>query len=793
MPILTSLKQDVRCGQLLTQPSADCAVSGEWIYMTSPQGRSLRWYAIAAAIFAVPPVLALCGIRFPEQPPDPWSTSAVTVANPDQAAGDLAAEPGANVLPSVAVLQADDLLRRDVFTAIAQAVSEIEEALPDCRINWCGDVPSRTGIVLKPRSVVPKTDASDRTWDRAFKELAEHPLVTGHLLSEDGTTMLLLFSDSSETATATIDDILTRHLTPLDIDLRMTGEVIMLRDHQTTMHAWHYYVLGLAGIVVTLCGLMMLRHPRRSLAVAIGPFGALGLAFGWKYFLGLPYNELAAPHVPVFVLVLAFADCLHILLAVEEEYGHTQDYRLATHLAMKRMLRPCFLASLTTSLAFASLMISNQPMVYGFGRNAAVAICVSFLGIVTIMPLAAASCVHRLQPTARGTGRRQNRWIQRPILFGVRHPAVTTIASVLLTIGFLAYSTTTLYPDDRLDLRLNSHEPSYEGLAWCDEKLGGLRQVSVTVTWPEDLSSEQLWDSLTLIQQQVEDSESFSSPLSMLNALQLAPGRTGPRKLRYARRLARDRMADFWDEEQRTAVIEFRVPDKGVQYIQDDLQALRSLLQDEEKTHPGIVTKVGGESLLQSSIVRETINEMSLSVVLASAMILIVIWIAYGRLSYGLYSILPNAFALALTIAVRAWMAPSLDMASACAASICLGIGVDDTIHFLEAMRHAKGRPGSRIQILNAGHLVGRALVVTTFALFCGFATVFVAPLPTHRFFASMVVAMLPAALIGDILILPAVLSWFRDLSAAAPEPEVIDEPAAAEPVTPSAAMSQST
>lgn len=743
--------------------------------MTSSPSRSLRWYLITALIFAVPPVLGLCGIRLPQQPPDQWSETEATVANPNQPQ-DAGASNGGNALPSVAVLQADQLLRRDVFGAIRDAIAEIEKDLPNCRINWCGDAPSRSGLLLRRRSVIPSQDAPDRTWERAFSKLKEHPLVTGHLLSEDGTTMLILFSDSSEAATETISDALTRHLDPLDFSLRMTGEVLMLRDHQTTMHAWHYYVLGLAGIVVTITGLMMLKHPRRSLAVAIGPFGALGLAFGWKHFLGLPYNELSAPHMPVFVLVLAFADCLHILLAVEEEYGPTQDFRLATHRAMKRMLRPCFLTSLTTSLAFASLMISSQPMVHGFGRNAAIAICSSFVGIVTIMPLAAASCVRRLHPTARKTGRRQSRWIQRPILMGVRYPAVTTIASLLMTGGFLYYSATTLYPDDRLDLRLNRNEPSYQGLMQCDEKLGGLRQVTVTVKWPEDISDEHLWDTLTSIQQQIEDCEPFSSPLSMLNAMQLTPGKSGPRKLRYAGRLAKGRMADFWDEEKRIAVIEFRVPDRGVQFIQDELRALESLLESEEALHPGIETDIGGESILQSNIVQTTIREMSLSVGLAGIMIVLVIWMAYGRLSYGLYSILPNLFALMMTVAVRAWMAPSLDIASACAASICLGIGVDDTIHFLEAMRHAKGRPGSRIQILNAGHLVGRALVVTTLALLCGFATVFIAPLPTHRFFASMVVAMLPAALIGDLVILPAVLSLFRDQSGEVVTSEATEE-----------------
>ena len=739
--------------------------------MTSPDSRSLRWYLLTGTLFAIPPVLGLCGIRFQDRPPDPWSSTATTVVNPDeQPDGEADAVQTAelttgNSLPCVAVLQSDRLLRRDVFGAVREAVAEIEPALPDCRINWCGDAPSRKGLLLRPHSVVPSQDASDRLWDQALDELAEHPLVGGHLLSSDGTTLLLLFSDSSAKAVQTIEGILLRHLVPLNVSVRMTGEILMLRDHQSTMRAWHYYVLGFAAIVVTLTGLLLLRAPRRSMAVAAGSIAALGMAFGWQHFLGLPFNELSAPHVPVFVLVLAFADSMHILLAVEEEYSHTRDPKTATRLAMKRMLRPCFLTSLTTSLAFASLMISAQPMVSGFGRNAAIAICVSFVGIVTVMPVAAATCVRKGKPKTRGSGRRQNRWIHRPILIGVKHPAMTTIVSLILTGGFIFYSFSTLYPDDRLDLRLNRSEPSYQGLLQCDTKFGGLRQVTVTITWPEDASNEHIWDLLTSVQQQIADSDSFSEPLSMLNTLRLLPGEQTPRKLRSARRLARGRMAEFWDSERRKAVIEFRVPDRGVQYIHDDIQALRALLKDEERLHRGFKTAVGGESLLQSAIVRTTIGEMSWSVILAAGTILIMIWIAYGRVQYAFYSILPNVFALMLTVAVRAWVAPSLDIASACAASICLGLGVDDTIHFLEALRHAKGRPGSRIRILNAGHLVGRALVVTTFALLCGFATVFIAPLPTHRFFASMVVAMLPAALFGDLVILPALLSLFREPS----------------------------
>ncbi len=735
--------------------------------MTSSQGRSLRWYWVIGLLFALPPLLAVVDVRFSARPADSWWANDLPAdANADRPVD--AAEPTvtleamARVLPCTVVLHSDRLLDREYLITVRRAVEQLREALPDCRVDWCGDAPGRAGLLRRPRSVIPQETADARHWDRVAEQLLEHPLVAGQTLSRSGTTMLLLLSDSRSQTEATARSILSRELKPLNIEYTMTGEALMVRDEQIAMKAWTFPVLGISTLAVALVGLMMLRDPRRSLAVSVGPASALALAFGWDAFLGLPFNELASADMPVFVLVLAFTDSLHILLAVEDEFGRVRDHRVATRLAMKRMLRPCFLTSLTTSLAFASLMLSDQPMVYGFGRNAAIAICVAFVGVVTAMPLAAAECVRRRHPQINHTGARQDRWIRKLILLGVRRPGLIVASFTVLTAILLIYSAGTLYPDDRIDLRLSRAEPSYQGLIQCDEELGGLRQIKVQIEWSEEISEEVVWDTLNAVQQQVEQSASFSEPLSILNALRLLPGEESVRKLRYARRLATGRLEEFWRQEERTAAVEFRVPDRGIQYIEDDLSKLRDLLESKEASQPSLTTIVGGQCLLESSLVRSTIREMSWSVVLAAATILLVIWIAYGRLSFALFAVLPNTFAITFAVAVRAWMIPSLDIASACAASICLGIAVDDTIHFLEAMRHAKGRFGSRVHILRAGHLVGRALVITSISLLFGFGAVFVAPLPTYRFFAMMVVAMLPAALFGDLVILPAILSMFR-------------------------------
>ena len=60
------------------------------------------------------------------------------------------------------------------------------------------------------------------------------------------------------------------------------------------------------------------------------------------------------------------------------------------------------------------------------------------------------------------------------------------------------------------------------------------------------------------------------------------------------------------------------------------------------------------------------------------------------QLIHYLLSLIPNIFPLVATGAMRAFIDTSLDVASACSFAICLGIAVDDTIHFLMRFRHER-------------------------------------------------------------------------------------------------------
>ena len=104
----------------------------------------------------------------------------------------------------------------------------------------------------------------------------------------------------------------------------------------------------------------------------------------------------------------------------------------------------------------------------------------------------------------------------------------------------------------------------------------------------------------------------------------------------------------------------------------------------------------------------------------------------------------------------------ALNIAAVCAFTVCLGIAVDDTIHFLSRFQDEVARgDGTRPAIQRTFLGVGTALVTTTIVLVCGFATVLASQMPAHRIFAGMAVSTIGTALIGDLLLLPAMLDWF--------------------------------
>jgi predicted RND superfamily exporter protein len=88
---------------------------------------------------------------------------------------------------------------------------------------------------------------------------------------------------------------------------------------------------------------------------------------------------------------------------------------------------------------------------------------------------------------------------------------------------------------------------------------------------------------------------------------------------------------------------------------------------------------------------------------------------------------------------------------------VSFGLSLNATVHYLNRLR-LEERPGEdpAVSVARATTLIGPALVLTSLILAFGLGVTILSDLPSLRLFGKLAALTLVAALIGDLLLLPA-------------------------------------
>ena len=195
-------------------------------------------------------------------------------------------------------------------------------------------------------------------------------------------------------------------------------------------------------------------------------------------------------------------------------------------------------------------------------------------------------------------------------------------------------------------------------------------------------------------------------------------------------------------------------------------------LRDEDKQPIEIAAMYTGIVPIVYKAQRSLLTSLIQSILLAFVMISIVMmlllrdWKSGFRrdnlLNFrgGMAAMIPNIFPVIVVFGIMGIYGIKVDIGSMMTASVAMGIAVDDTIHYLTWYRQALGDGKTRKGAIKyAYEKVATAMTQTTLIGGLGLAAfAFSTFTPTQRF-GSLMLFLLAAALIGDLIVLPAVLA----------------------------------
>ena len=607
-----------------------------------------------------------------------------------------------------------------------------------------------------------------------------------------------------------------------DIQVQTTGIPYIQNDIIRTMRAevWSRQPLVAVGMVIFLW--LAFRRFRYAclpfLSVALASIWWLGI----MQMTGGMINVINFSTVTV-ILVIGIGDAIHLVARVEEGLDAKQAPYEALVKGWRAMLPAITLTTITTVIGFVSLGVARVELVRAYGQSAALGIALAWFFTLSVIPALLLIAAPRAPRNRSNESLWLNRVVLPAVSRFVRsHPGKITLVSVSLFAVGLSFATQ-LQPFSRALEEVQSDHPAQQALTQLERQFTGAMPFDIIFDGPRNelLSPENL-ERIAQLQERLDASPAGIKSLSISDMIGSLHGlwqndeagsrQTLPKKYDQIEALISLMSLDddtmtrpFLDDpeaekgsplsseeaEDETITLEdddSMIIDEGDDAIEPVIQSVTALAADrpiglrisalkkdtgsslfskdiewieaELAAWPGSVkgTLTGG-SKLANRAVQAVVVDMMNSLLLAFGLIGLMFIAVLRSWRQGVLAMMPNILPLVLTMGIMTLTGLSLRISTVIIFAMCMGVVVDDTIHFLVRFRQERATKPFDASLDATILHAGRPVVFTTMMLAMGFALLIPSEFNGLKDFGRLSAICISLALIADLFTLPAVLA----------------------------------
>ncbi len=528
-------------------------------------------------------------------------------------------------------------------------------------------------------------------------------------------------------------------------------------------------------LTIILLMLIMTRSVSGSVATFFVMFFAIFAGMGFGGWVGIPLTPPSAI-APVIIMTLAIADSVHILKSIQKALSAGMSKKDAIAEGLRVNFKPVFLTSLTTAVGFLSLNFSDTPPFHDLGNITAIGVSMAFLlsvlflpGLMMLLPMKVREAK---EEAPNPLGKRYGAWVAKnrlPILL------VNLVAALLLGLQI-----PTIELNDEFIGYFDKSIPFRTASEFAMENLTGIYQINF------DMNSGET--------QGIADPEYLQHVENFSNYLRSLPGVDHVNSITDTfKRLNKNMHGD--DESY------YRLPERrdlAAQYlllyemslpygldlnnqIDVDKQSTRVVANLGDMTTAEIIAlttqaetwlientpeqlhTIGSSPVIMfSHISARNVVGMAKGTLLAFVIISLIMIVALKSVKYGLLSLIPNITPMLLAYGIWALLVGQAGFVIAIVGSVCLGIAVDDSVHFLSKYQLARKEKelNAHEAIQYAFQNMGGALVLTSVLLVVGFGVLTLSTFKMNFILGALSALTITLALIVDFTLLPAVLAY---------------------------------
>jgi predicted RND superfamily exporter protein len=634
-----------------------------------------------------------------------------------------------------------------------------------------------------PAALFPPDLPRGEAYDRLIERVKQNEIIRGKLLSEDGELALIVLAlDPAVVEGKGLSDVVGEIRKTAEEDFagsplraQLSGVPVMQLEIRNAVERDRLLYNALGFLAGCLIAIVCFRRVSFMIMAGAPPLIAILLALGALGWLEFRLNMFLNVMTPL-IMVMAFSDSMQLTFAARALLISGENKFEAMRKAINIVGPACVLTHGTATLSFIALLFSSSQLIRTFGAAGIVSTAIAFVAVVTLMPLLGVLLVRdeakfaakvRVADPAIAALVRLCSAVAGHI---VRRPGLYSLVSVLV-VAALAFVYANLEPRYRLADQVPDREQAVSASKRIDAKLTGANPIDVLIEFPK---GKALYDSETLqtigeVHAIVEKQAGVGNVLSLETLRRWLAEKAGTSDVailkQYVDVLPEHLTRRFVSAEQDAVVVSGRIPDIDASRLLPVIQTLNAELNAVRSRHPGYEIAVTGLAAIAARNSADMISRLSLALTAEIIFVAAFIGLAFRSPFVMAVSILPGIFPIVTSGAVLAAMGEGMQFASIVALTVSFGLGLSATIHYLNRLRleYVPGEDAGR-GVERATILVGPALILTSVVLACGLAVTVFSDLPSLRLFGWLSAFAMIAALVGDLLILPATVMFLRIL-----------------------------
>ncbi|AEF83225.1 efflux RND transporter permease subunit [Leadbettera azotonutricia] len=172
---------------------------------------------------------------------------------------------------------------------------------------------------------------------------------------------------------------------------------------------------------------------------------------------------------------------------------------------------------------------------------------------------------------------------------------------------------------------------------------------------------------------------------------------------------------------------------------------------------------VGGSALVEASLNRLVVQSQLSSVIISLLLVFLIIAISNHSVAAGIIGIAPLTISILINFAVMGFLGIKLNIGTSMVASVSVGIGIDYTIHYIEAYKREYRATGGTGDFLRRTFTTsGKAILINAVSVGAGFAVLILSQFNMLRDLGLLIALTMGTSALVSLTVIPVLLLFFK-------------------------------